>query len=113
MPKLVQDLINQYVSAIRNIFGKHIKQVILYGSYARGDFHKDSDIDIMVLVDLPNDKIESYSDTLSELGFEYNVRHDMWFMPIVKNIQHFSKLCTVYPFYSNVMKEGVILYETT
>lgn len=84
MPKLVQDLINQYVSAIRNIFGKHIKQVILYGSYARGDFHKDSDIDIMVLVDLPNDKIESYSDTLSELGFEYNVRHDMWFMPIVK-----------------------------
>ena len=108
MPKLVQDLINQYVSAIRNIFGKHIKQVILYGSYARGDFHKDSDIDIMVLVDLPNDKIESYSDTLSELGFEYNVRHDMWFMPIVKNIQHFSKWCTVYPFYSNVMKEGVI-----
>ena len=95
MPKLVQDLINQYVSAIRNIFGKHIKQVILYGSYARGDFHKDSDIDIMVLVDLPNDKIESYSDTLSELGFEYNVRHDMWFMPIVKNIQHFSKWCTV------------------
>ena len=113
MPKLVQDLINQYVSAIRNIFGKHIKQVILYGSYARGDFHKDSDIDIMVLVDLPNDKIESYSDTLSELGFEYNVRHDMWFMPIVKNIQHFSKWCTVYPFYSNVMKEGVILYVTT
>ena len=113
MPKLVQDLINQYVSAIRNIFGKHIKQVILYGSYARGDFHKDSDIDIMVLVDLPNDKIESYSDTLSELGFEYNVRHDMWFMPIVKNIRHFSKWCTVYPFYSNVMKEGVILYETT
>ena len=112
MPKLVQDLINQYVSAIRNIFGKHIKQVILYGSYARGDFHKDSDIDIMVLVDLPIDKIESYSDTLSELGFEYNVKHDMWFMPIVKNIQHFSQWCTVYPFYSNVMKEGVILYET-
>ncbi|MDE5717005.1 MAG: nucleotidyltransferase domain-containing protein, partial [Lachnospiraceae bacterium] len=41
---------------------------ILYGSYARGDFHKDSDVDIMVLVDLPNDQIESYSDMLSELA---------------------------------------------
>lgn len=112
MPQLIRDLINQYVSAIRNIYGRHIKQIILYGSYARGDFHKDSDVDIMVLVDLPIDKIESYSDTLSELGFEYNVKHDMWFMPIVKNIQHFSQWCTVYPFYSNVMKEGVILYET-
>lgn len=113
MPRSIQDIINQYVSSIKNIYGKHIKQIILYGSYARGDFHKGSDVDIMVLVDSPNDQIESYSDMLSELGFEYNVTHDIWFMPIIKNIKHFSQWCTVYPFYTNVMKEGVILYETT
>lgn len=28
-----------------------IATVILYGSYARGDFREDSDIDILVLVD--------------------------------------------------------------
>lgn len=111
MPQITQDLIKQYVSAIKNIYGKHIKQIILYGSYARGDFHENSDVDIMVLVDLQDTQIESYSDVLSELGFEYNVNHGIWFMPVVKNVQHFGQWCSVYPFYSNVVKEGVMLYE--
>lgn len=111
MPQMTQDLIEQYVSAIKDIYGSHIKQIILYGSYARGDFHKDSDVDIMVLVDLPENQIEVYSDELSELGFEYNVRHNIWFMPVVKNVQHFGQWCAVYPFYSNVVKEGILLYE--
>lgn len=112
MPQTTQKLIEQYVSSIKDIYGKHIKQIILYGSYARGDFHSDSDIDIMVLVDLPDTQIEIYSDNLSELGFEYNVKHGIWFMPIVKNVKHFGQWCSVYPFYSNVIKEGLILYET-
>ena len=77
MPRTTQDLIRQYVLAIRNIYGKHVKQVILYGSYARGDFRQDSDVDVMVLVDLPDTQIESYSDALSELGFEYNIKYDI------------------------------------
>lgn len=112
MLQMTQNLIRQYVSAIRDIYGEHIEQIILYGSYARGDFRKDSDIDIMVLVDLQETQIEAYSDKLSELGFEYNVNHNIWFMPVVKNVQQFSKWCAVYPFYSNVVKEGIILYET-
>lgn len=112
MPQIIQDLIKQYVIAIRNLYGKHVKQIILYGSYARGDFQKDSDVDVMVLVDLPDTQIESYSDALSELGFEYNIKHDMWFLPVVKNIQHFGQWCTIYPFYSNVVKEGITLYES-
>lgn len=112
MPQRTQDLIKQYVLAIKDIYGSHIKQIILYGSYARGDFHEDSDVDIMVLVDLSDTQIESYSDAISELGFEYNVKHGIWFMPIVKNAQHFGQWANVYPFYSNVVNEGVLLYET-
>ncbi len=111
MPQTIQNLIKQYVSSIKNIYGKHIKQIILYGSYARGDFREDSDIDIMVLVDLSETQIDVYSDELSELGFEYNVNHDIWFMPVVKNAKHFDYCRSVYPFYSNVVKEGILLYE--
>ena len=53
MPQTMNDLIQEYVKEIRNIYGVHLKQIILYGSYARGDFRKDSDIDLMLLVDLP------------------------------------------------------------
>ena len=45
-------MISEYVRAVRKIYGHHLKQVILYGSYAREDYTKDSDADLMLLVDL-------------------------------------------------------------
>lgn len=112
MPQKIHSLLLQYLTEVRKIYGSHLKSVILYGSYARGDYTKDSDIDIMILVDLPDEKLDSYLDSLSELGFQYNVKHDIWIMPIVKNIEHFQYWGSAYPFYKNVQKEGVALYET-
>ena len=52
MPQTIHTLLIQYLSEIQKIYGAHLKSVILYGSYARGDYTPDSDIDIMILVDL-------------------------------------------------------------
>ena len=112
MPQKMDYLLQEYVSAIQKIYGEHLKQVILYGSYARGDFREDSDVDIMLLVDLPDERFENFSDELSELGFDYNIEYGVWFMPVVKNMDHFLYWCQAYPFYSNVAKEGISLYET-
>ena len=111
MPQAMNNLIQEYVMAIKKIYGSHLKQVILYGSYARGDFHEDSDVDIMILVDLPEEELNTFSDKISELGFEYIITHDIWFMPVVKNLEHFQYWSKAYPFYSNVVKEGIALYE--
>lgn len=52
MPVIMQNLIEQYIEAVKKIYGSHVRQIILYGSYARGDYHSDSDVDIMILVDM-------------------------------------------------------------
>ena len=111
MPQIIQTLLIKYLQEIRKIYGTHLKKVILYGSYARGDYNDQSDIDIMLLVDLTAAEMDAYADQLSELGFEYNVDYDIWMMPVVKNKQHFEKWAEVYPFYANVQREGVTLYE--
>ena len=111
MPITTRNLLDQYTEILQKIYGKHLKKVILYGSYARGDYNDQSDIDIMLLVDLTAAEMDAYADQLSELGFEYNVDYDIWMMPVVKNKQHFEKWAEAYPFYANVQREGVILYE--
>lgn len=110
MSQSIRILLMHYLTELQKIYGSHLKCVILYGSYARGDYTPDSDIDIMLLVDLPTEEIEKYSDELSELDFEYNVQYDVWMMPVVKNQLHFAKWTEAYPFYSNVKREGVVLY---
>ncbi|MDD3369650.1 MAG: nucleotidyltransferase domain-containing protein [Lachnospiraceae bacterium] len=105
-----QELLVQYVNGIKEIYGTHLAMVLLYGSYARGDFNEESDIDIMILVDLQDGEIKEYAEKLSELTFEMNLQNDIMLMPMVKNIEHFEYWVRSYPFYGNVKSEGVTLY---
>ena len=48
MSKTLNEILKKYVEDVHKIYGEKLRTVILYGSYARGDFRTDSDIDIMI-----------------------------------------------------------------
>lgn len=110
MPETIDTLLEEYVKKVSEIYGEHLKSVILYGSYARGDFRPDSDIDIMILVDLTDLEVERYYQKLSWATYDFNEEHETDIKPIAKSDAHFRKWLGVYPFYTNVQKEGVELY---
>ena len=110
MPKTMQDLIVQYIEAVKKIYGSHVRQIILYGSYARGDFQLDSDVDIMILLDMSDLELKAYAQQLSYMTYDFNMDNDLDIKPIAKSEAHFRKWLANYPFYSNVYKEGVVLY---
>ena len=110
MPQAMQSLIEQYVAEIKKIYGKHLRKVILYGSYARGDFRADSDVDIMVLLDMSDLDLKAYSQQLSYMTYDFKLDNDLNIKPIAKSEDHFKKWVVNYPFYANVYKEGVVLY---
>ena len=58
MPDTVRDIMYQFSRQMRRIFGVHLSKVIVYGSYARGDYQKNSDVDVMILVDLTEEEIK-------------------------------------------------------
>lgn len=106
----VEDVLRRYIENLGEVYGQHLKKVILYGSYARGDFHEDSDIDIMILVDMEREAIEKKRRRLSEVTYDFCFDHDVDIMPIVQNQDFFEKWVGAYPFYNNVNNEGGELY---
>lgn len=111
MPKAMYNLIRQYIEEIKKIYGSHVRQIILYGSYARGDFRPDSDIDIMILVDMSDIELKSYGEKLSYMTYDFNLDHDIDIKPIAKSEEIFNKWVVNYPFYSNIHKEGLYYME--
>lgn len=110
MPQEMKNLIDEYVSEIEKIYGSHLQKVILYGSYARGDFRADSDIDIMILLDMSDVELKGYSQQLCDITFDFNMDNNLEIKPIAKSEEHFAKWVVNYPFYANVSREGVVLY---
>ncbi len=106
----MEKILKDYTEFLREIYGDHLKKVILYGSYARGDFHEGSDIDVMILVDLDDSGIKQVSGRLSDETYDINYDRDVMIMPIVQNIDFFNKWVRAYPFFNNVNNEGVELY---
>lgn len=109
---MLNSLLKQYIEEIGKIYGEHLKSVILYGSYARGDFRPESDIDIMILLDLSDLEICKYRKQLSWITYDFNEEHDIDIKPIAKSEAHYKKWLNAYPFYANVKREGVELYGT-
>jgi len=110
MPEKISKSINQLLDLIDEVFGDRAKKVILYGSYARGDYRRNSDIDVMILTDLTDNELIEYRDRLWDLAYEIELENNVILSPLVKNIDKFSKRINVIPFYMNVEKEGVVLH---
>ena len=82
---------------------------ILYGSYARGDFRPDSDIDVMILVDTDRAGVSPLEKKICDVTYDFNDEHGTDIMPVVQSNTHFDYWKKADMFYRNVEKDGVVI----
>lgn len=114
VPLNISKIIDEFINGIHKILGNRVKKIILYGSYARGDYNNSSDIDIMILTDLTDNEIEEYRQKIYDYAYDIEETNDfdVWISPLIKNIDKFNYWLEALPFYMNVQKEGVVLSES-
>jgi len=64
LPSSVEQELAELKKTIREILGDHLKQIILFGSYARHEANDESDIDIMVLTDLEGEELKAQQNMI-------------------------------------------------
>lgn len=109
MPKERQEIILEFARGIKKILGKQLSKIILYGSYARGDYDENSDIDLMVLTTLTEEEIEKRETEIFDLAFDFQMDYGVDISVVVKNEEHFNYWLGALPFYDNVQKEGLVI----
>lgn len=99
----------EIADSYHSVFGDSLVSVLLYGSYARGDYNEYSDVDIAAIVkgerlDLQK-KLETVWDRADDIGLEY----DIIISPTVIPEDEFNKYLTTSGYYANIAKEGICI----
>ncbi|KAF0152460.1 MAG: DNA polymerase beta domain protein region [Ignavibacteria bacterium] len=106
MEHKVKQLANQINAHLIKEYGEKIKQIVIYGSYARGEATIDSDIDILVVIDdslNPFEVRKNLSDLLFDILLEKGELISV--IPIPETIFKDYKS----PFILNVKEEGILI----
>ena len=106
----LKQIANEVSKDIQNALGDRLYKIILYGSYARGDYNEDSDIDIMVLADIDVSDMSRYRAMVNDVASNVSLEYDALVTISIKNKQMFYSRLKILPFYQNVVKDGVELY---
>ena len=94
------------VDCYKKIYGDKIRGIFLYGSYARGDFDEESDIDFAAIVE--GDQLElsrkrrQVSRDLSNICLDYDVV--IYFGVIPADL--FEEYKDFLAYYKNILREG-------
>ena len=108
---MTNEKLNNILSVIaeksKKIFGEKLDSIILYGSYARGDYDEQSDVDIMIIADVFRQDINKYFENLLDLSSDLGLENDVVISICIRDLQTFNKFYSVLPFYQTVLKEGV------
>ena len=98
-------LLEYFLDEIREQLGEHLKQIILFGSRARGDYVADSDYDFLAVVDKVSPEIKEIVDKVAgEFLFQYDTVFSIF--PISE--EKYRKK-TYEPFLRNIRREGISL----
>ena len=96
----------QMAECYRLVYGVDVIGIFLYGSYARGDYNGESDIDMIAIVkgnriDLQQ-KLKRVWDASADIGLE----NDVVVSPSVIPYDEFEEYKDKLPYYMNLLKEG-------
>ena len=104
-----QEVLMAFAQGTREILKSNLSKLIVYGSYARGDYKENSDIDVMILTPLSKEEIEKIENDIFNLAFDLELESGLVINPVLENETHYKYWLGALPFYNNVEREGIVI----
>ncbi|MCC8139330.1 MAG: nucleotidyltransferase domain-containing protein [Lachnospiraceae bacterium] len=102
-------ILNELAKSYRAVYGDNLYKIILYGSYARGDYRDDSDIDVAALVKGSRQELQDDLKTVWERANDLELKYEILVSPTVIPVDEFERYKSDLPYYRNIDNEGILV----
>ena len=106
----IKNIMSEVYEELIKLFGKKIERILLYGSYARGEFNLESDVDIMILLNCDQKEITQRRKEISRIASRIGLKNDIMVSLLARNRDDYENNMKYQPFYQNIEKEGMRIY---
>ena len=100
-------ILSQAYQRCLNLFSEKMSDAYLYGSYARGDFDDESDVDILITVDMNANDLAEVRSQVSKINSDLSLENDVTVSITTAPLEQFIKYRNILPYYQNVVREGI------
>lgn len=90
----------------RSVYGDNIVAIYLYGSYARGNYSDESDIDITAIVKGDRLELQNKLKKIWDISADIGLENDVIVSPTVIPFEEFEEYKHTLPYYMNIQEEG-------
>jgi predicted nucleotidyltransferase len=103
----ILEIVQSFAEQLREALGDTLNSVILFGSYARGDYEEGSDVDVMVLLNVEREDVPQYREPIRNIARVLDWDNEILLSTVSQSAKLFNYWKDDLPFYHNVITEGV------
>jgi len=107
MLPIVKQVAYEYKTNLQQLYGNELVELILFGSYARGDFHDESDLDFAVVLRDANTRPSKEIARISAIGSKLSLKYGIMISSLPVSVD--KKEHSMQGVYQEIRREGIAI----
>ncbi|WP_026884951.1 nucleotidyltransferase domain-containing protein [Clostridium akagii] len=103
----IREMLKKIDNKMVDLFKGKLRNIILYGSYARNENTAESDINFLVLVNEDENKIREHEDAITDIMVDLSLEYSIVISIYTQSVSVYESQIKILPFFMNVQREGI------
>lgn len=104
---IIRQIANEYKVHLQHLYGNELVEVILFGSYARGDNQAESDLDFAVVLRDPNTRSAAEIAKTSAIGSRLSLKYGLMLSSLPTSLH--KKQTSMQGIYQEIRRDGIVI----
>jgi len=107
MDPFIRNIAKEYKDLLKEVYGDELAELVLFGSYARGDQKTESDLDVAVV--FRDRHAQTFEDKVhtSRLASQLSLKYGLLLSPLTTSLH--KKQTSMQGVYQEIRREGIVI----